>query len=498
VEKKEGEKMKRRIVAFMLALFLTLCVGVLQITPAHALTFGPTWNLGPINTIGSMTGITDIYGLTYNQNHMVYGVALNPSVPSTHLFALNLESHGGYYPLTAMSAVTDLGASPSPYWFTPAPAQPHLLGGDVLTPGYWPVYTTIGTGYDRDLAIYGGGINWGSGPALIVYDIDSATFNVLTPPNGVSGFPSWSSHGAVFAVATGVDGTIYCGTGNYLLGGPGFDYLFSYAPASGTFSYIGSAPATDTYISQIVTGLHGELYVLSQPSGTVLIFEPLTSQVTPFPGSGYTAMTLDLHGNLWLCDSSGNLYEYTPSYPAITGLGTITKLGTIVSPSTPTLTVYGMAAGLHGIIYMAAYDGTNGYLVVYDARKPVGWVPGPRGTNGPGLAVNPATLLTTAGEAQYSLVECSEQGTVVGGTGLSTSVAALLYYYYESGNPDLYNAGVVGGSALHLLALYWASDPPAKSILSTRDTTVAAFAVGLGVAACAIILGARKRQKKKT
>jgi hypothetical protein len=462
------------------------------------LTYGWTWNLGSINGIGGMIGVSYIYGLTYNQNHTVYGVACNPSVPlwsspSTHLFAVDLESNGGYYPLVATTVVTDLGVPLNGVLLTPM--DPYTwLGGDVLTGGYR-------LGLPGSLAIYGGGTltGRGSGAAdLVYYDFDTKMWwdNGRPPCLPASSNPAYE---AIFALTTGIDGSIYGGTGYWGSNAyHDFTYLFAYNPFLGTFTLLYHVIyASDYFISQVAAGIHGEIYFLSQPSGTLWVWIGSGYPVYQVgsPGMHYMAMTVDLHGNVWLCDSSGNLYEYVSTYGA--PYLSPTLLGPIVSPSAPyPLYVYDMAAGIHGRIYMAAYDGTIGYLVMYDPRK--AWSPGARGTNNP--TMNPSSIVaaTVHLAGQYSLVECSEQGTVVTGTALSPSLApAQLFYYYEAGNPDLLNTGRVGIGSLMQVAFQWNWDPPTKSLSSTTYTTVAAFAVILGVAAFAVILGVKKRQKKK-
>jgi len=487
--------MKKRIVPIMLALLLMLCLGMLCITPAaFAVIYGPEFGL-PVNGIGTLTGVTGIYSLTYGKNHMVYGVASTSSTPYP-LFSVALDS--SYYPLTA-TAVTATTAMvpPSGFIYTTIDGST-TLGGDALTAGYIPTAAT------HDLAIYGGGTEQLVGPCLIIYDIDTASFSTYLLP---STWPSWSLRGSVFALTTGIDGEIYGGTGNWPLPvAPAFADFFVYDPVSrlSTFIYQVTSPA-DRFIDQLATGMHGEIYFLSQPSGTLWVYEPqthLTSQVGT-AGMGYTALTVDESGNVWLCTSGDNLYEYTPPV-------TPKLWGPIVSPPSPSiLTIYGMAAGTHGDIYMAASDGTNGYLLQFDLRcitlSGVPYNPGPLGAGSAGY--NPGTIVPTtlpsplANTPAYSLVECNEQGTIFGGTGLgSVTFPSQLFYCYEGGSgPDILNYGVVNILPIAFAATQWLFvDPPAKATSSTTNATVPAFVVILGVAALAVILGVQKRQKKKT
>jgi hypothetical protein len=150
-----------------------------------------------------------------------------------------------------------------------------------------------------------------------------------------------------------------------------------------------------------------------------------------------------------------------------------------------------MVAGMHGIIYMATYDGTNGYVVWYDPRKASS--PGARGTNG--LTMNPASTNFPAGTAPYSLVECNEHGTIFGGTGGWISLAHL-FYYYEAGNPDVLNDGKDDGRSITLVAKEFAMDPSGTglplSVIAAVMTTVAVVA-----AASVYKLGSRAKRKKR-
>jgi hypothetical protein len=505
--------MKKRIVPIILALFLALCVGMLNIAPAvHAVTYGPTFVLGSVSSIGTIGSVSMIYSLTYAENHKVYGVAYSTTtVTGSHLFAVDLDSGSGsvgprgWYPLTLPTAVTDLGVPPTPSGFMFTPFNPSYgLGGRSLTAGYY-IYTGATT---HDLAIYGGGMVYGRtspGAAdLVVYDISNSIIgfvNLGFPtglPTTVSGNPGDE---AIYALATGIDGTIYGGTGYYLQIGSAMDftYLFSYTPSLGTFAVLYQVPTSvgDRFISAIATGIYGEIYFLSQPSGTLWVYEPTTGYCyavgTAVAGNRFTTLTVDLHGTVWLGDNGGNLYEYIPPYPP-TLPGPIGTPQPIVSPMPAGLTIYGMAAGTHGIIYMAADVGTSGYLVIYDPRKPLSL--GSLGTisTNPGSSTLPSPLATGL---PYSLVECNEHGTIFGGTCGFSSTPAGLFYYYEAGNPDLLNDGIINIRPAAWLAIQWAYDPPAKSPLSTTYAAVAAFAVGLGVVAFAVILRVKKRQKKK-
>jgi hypothetical protein len=243
----------------------------------------------------------------------------------------------------------------------------------------------------------------------------------------------------------------------------------------------------DYYISTVATGMDGEIYFLSQPSGTLWYYQPSTNTTVKVSTGDYTALTVDLHGNVWLGDHLSHLWEYAPA------TATLTLVGYIVTPYTPALTTYGMAAGMHGIIYMAACDSTNGkgYVVWYDPRK--AWSPGARGTNNG--TMNPASTNFPAGTAPYSLVECNEHGTIFGGTG-GWIYSAHLFYYYEAGNADVNNDGKVDGRDITLVAKEFGMDP-SGTVLPL--SVVAAVMTSMAVVAVASVykLGSRAKRKKR-
>jgi hypothetical protein len=511
MKNEEKKKMKKGIVPVMLALFLTLCVGILYITPAaNALDYGPWSNLGNIAGTGSIgTSILGIYSLVYAGNHEVYGFAATPSF-GTHLFSINLDSYvknpgcqGGFYPSTSWlaTAVTDLGAPPWGAQFTTPVGLYQSFSGSVLTPGFPPgpypaPYPALG--------IYGGARIPGTGADFIYYSIDlNAWFNLGVPPCLPSG-PTPAQQ-AIFALATGMDGTIYGGTG-YWVNLPSYTsswtYLFAYSPASNSYRLCYQVTTGDYYISAVAAGIHGEIYFLSQPSGTLWYYNPsvLTNKAYPVgSANGYTALTVDLHGNVWLGDNRGNLYEYvailSPSIP----ISPPTLIGSIVTPGASSLTTMGMTAGMHGIIYMAVYDSANGYgyVVWYDPRKP--WSPGAVGTNS--AMMNPASenvglsFLPSVLAAPYSLVECNEHGTIFCGTGGYIS-NGYLFYYYESGNPDLYNEGHVSGSSLIWAASQFGWDPPSTGLPLSMVAAVAITVAAVAVASVYKLGGKAKRKKR--
>jgi hypothetical protein len=207
MKNEEEKKMEKSIVLVVLALFLTLCVGILYITPAaNALTYGLWSDLGSVSGVGGFGTTTNgIYSLIYAGNHEVYGYVCSP-ITGTHLFSVNLDSNRGYYPLTMAAAVTDLGAPLSGAQFTYPVGPLEMVGGNALTFGYASLAQVS--------VIFGGGHAPGSRADLIVYDIDTGTWADFGRPSCLPshGYPQ---NEAIFALATGLNGTIYGGTGYY-------------------------------------------------------------------------------------------------------------------------------------------------------------------------------------------------------------------------------------------------------------------------------------------
>jgi hypothetical protein len=508
MKNEERRKMKKSIAIVMLALFLTLCIGILYITPAsNALIYGSWWNLGSINGVGSIGSasagtVYGVYSLVYAQNHKVYGIAASPY--STHLFSIDLHSgtstylpNGGAYPLTMATAATDLGVPLAGAQFTyPWPNNNFIGGGNALTAGY---YYSNGFPY---LMIYGGG-HYQYGPAdLQGYIIDTSTWiNFGSPP--ISGGVSLNE--AICALTTGTDGTIYGGTGYYTGPSSGtnpghsdWTYLFAYHPTTGSFTVLFQVPPTlgDYDISSMTTGINGEIYFLSQPSGTLWCYNPVsgtTSNPTgpPRTNMGYTALTVDLYGNLWLCDNFGWLYEY----PFETGVVWLQWSPIVTKSPTAPLYTYEMAAGMHGIIYMTVSDPTTnyGYFVWYDPRAP--WSLGALGTNSRS-GENPASanIGIPAGTGPYSLVECNEHGLIFCGTG-GVIQSSQLFYYYEAGNPDIINIGQISGRQITLVAREFGMvDPPGAGL---PLILVAAAVIAVAAVASVYKLGSRAKRKKR-
>lgn len=462
--------MRIRLIQVVLALSLMACVGVLCVVPAFALPYGPSYDLGDMNTLLGTTGIVDVWSLTYAANHEVYGCT-SGGASNSRLFVINFTSGGGYYPL-------------------PTTAVTPVAGGSSGNFGYDMYTLTAGhprpNPNDGHLPIYGGTSSM-EGPAIFFeYDIDGKKFTSLGNP--LSSVPATPT--IIYDLTTGTDGKIYGGTGD----GTGLGYFFGFDPA--TRGFINTAPlpyavAPDNSVFRLATGIHGEIYFISLPSGTLRVYEPRSTPTvytltTASPGLGtFSSLTVDTYGTVWIGTNTGCICRLTYGGGGSYTLSSMGKIATTISG----LNIWTMTSGSQGRIYVGFTDGVTGYYAIYDQRKQ--WSAGPSPSPSDFNPYIPLAPVSGASRVR-TLVTCDMQDTIFGGTGLGTAHA---FYYYEGGVPDTNNDGLIDMSDIGWAAMQymWDAGPQTRNILAAKTlaTTVKAFgAVGA-------ILTVRKRKKKE-